>query len=123
MIWIDIGWPKQVLWPNGSESRRGYKTAAKKAAKHDAHWLTKAAIQRNGVPVDELFPTRPISVTIAVHASRAQSKPDRDNCVAVCKAYLDGMADAVRVDDREFDTPVVVFREPYDKRIVIELGA
>jgi crossover junction endodeoxyribonuclease RusA len=28
---------------------------------------------------------------------------DRDNCIAMCKAYMDGIADALVVNDRRFE--------------------
>ena len=31
------------------------------------------------------------------------AKPDADNCLAACKAYLDGIADALGVNDKELD--------------------
>jgi crossover junction endodeoxyribonuclease RusA len=37
---------------------------------------------------------------------------DRDNCVAALKSYLDGIADALGVDDRLFNTPSIAFGEP-----------
>ena len=30
-------------------------------------------------------------------------KPDADNCLAACKAYLDGVADALGINDKDLD--------------------
>jgi len=33
---------------------------------------------------------------------KTMNYPDMDNCLAMCKAYLDGIADALKVNDRRF---------------------
>jgi crossover junction endodeoxyribonuclease RusA len=52
-----------------------------------------------------------VSIAILVQP-KTRNAPDADNCVASCKAYLDGIADAMRVDDRAFAAPWIAFSEP-----------
>lgn len=66
--------------------------------------------------------TRPVPITIEVHPKPRGPLPDRDNCIAACKAMLDGIADALGLDDREFAAPKVVFSPERDGRFVVEVG-
>jgi hypothetical protein len=47
---------------------------------------------------------------------------DADNCLAAAKAALDGLADALQVNDRNFQ-PIVVYRELGAKpgKLIVEL--
>jgi hypothetical protein len=63
-----------------------------------------------------------VRVHIVVHAKPKGPLPDRDNCVAAAKAYLDGIAQRLGVNDRHFATPTVEFAAPRDGRFVIEIG-
>ncbi len=47
---------------------------------------------------------------------------DTDNCLAAAKAGLDGMADALGVNDRQFQ-PVTIFRQYGEKpgKMIVEL--
>ena len=78
----------------------------------------KEAIGANGVPdFPEIIPVR-----LVVHPKPKGPKPDRDNCVAAAKAMLDGIADALKVNDRRFEAPSVTFATPRDGRFVVEIG-
>lgn len=47
---------------------------------------------------------------------------DRDNATAMCKAYLDGVADAVQQDDSEWDfTGVTFYVDKNNPRLEIEI--
>jgi crossover junction endodeoxyribonuclease RusA len=52
-----------------------------------------------------------VSIAVTVHP-KTRNPIDRDNCVAALKSYLDGIADALGVDDQTFDTPSISFGEP-----------
>lgn len=46
--------------------------------------------------------------------------PDADNCLASCKAYLDGVADALKVDDRVMEcTGIKRVRDKFAAKTVI----
>ncbi len=61
--------------------------------------------------VTKADPYAPVSIAVTVHP-RTRNAIDRDNCVASLKSYADGIADALGVDDRIFDTPSIAFAEP-----------
>ena len=53
----------------------------------------------------------PIGLSYIIHPKTANAI-DRDNCVAAMKAYQDGIALALKVDDAAFLTPTIEFGEP-----------
>lgn len=93
MTEVRLPWPKRILWPNG----RGHHMTiykARKAAKAVAFWTAQEA--KLVAPESEL-----IAVIIEFHPpTRAHS--DEDGRIGACKAYLDGIAKAVGVNDSRF---------------------
>lgn len=90
----ELPWPPRILSPNG----RGHHMAvykAKKAAKRAGGNAVLAA----GRP--RFAQGAPLSVTITFHPP-TRAVPDEDNAIASLKAYLDGIAAALGVDDRMF---------------------
>lgn len=118
---IDLPWPAPVLWPNGPRPRN-HGHMASVTAKHRqwAHWATLDALPPYYLP--GAWAGGDIPVTIVVHAKAKGPLPDRDNCIAACKAMLDGVADGLGVNDRLFGTPRVEFSPVRDGRIVLILG-
>ena len=97
--------PAKVLWPNG----RGHHMAKHREFKKHKEWArlaTLAALPRcfkwNGEPVK-------LRVTIT---PKTKHPVDRDNCVAAMKAYQDGVAAALVIDDQHFLVPEIAFAEP-----------
>ena len=103
MIEIDLPWPAPILWPNGPQARnRGHKASVTHKHRDWAHLATLEALQgRTGFV--------PARIVIRVHPKPRGPLPDKDNCIAACKAMLDGIADALHVNDRFFPTPEVEF--------------
>ena len=102
---IILPFPDKSLWPNG---RAHWATKSRAFAKHKA-WAfnaTKANLPRcfnwNGEPIKIAYKITP----------KTAHKIDRDNCVAAMKAYQDGIALALKVDDSAFAVPVIEFAEP-----------
>ncbi len=116
---VELPWPDKLLWPNGSEGNRYAKSGAKKAARHAASWAAIEARQRYGVPAHA---GGDIDVTLYVHAKPRGPLPDKDNCVAAIKVQLDAIAEQIGANDRQFSAPRVVFCEPRDGRMVVELS-
>lgn len=114
---IDLPWPHKLLWPNGSVGNRHAK--AREVKKHRS-WAFLATLEAVGGerPVLPL----PLPITLHVHAKRFGTLPDADNCVAALKSSLDGIADALKVNDRAFASPVVKYAPERDGRFVVELG-
>ena len=100
-----LPFPAKVLWPNGRPAHWAVKARAVKAARQAA-WATALAAGVTG-----LRGALGYSISVVVHP-RTRHPIDRDNCVAALKSYLDGLADALGVDDRTFNTPSIAFADP-----------
>lgn len=110
---IVLPYPNKALWPNG-RSHHMAKARAFKAAKLDAAWATRAASIALG---DGPFP-----VHITVKPKAKGPAPDADNCVAACKAYLDGIASALGINDRHFAAPTVTISPERTGQFIITVG-
>lgn len=100
---IALPFPAKILWPNG----RGHHMAKHRAFKAHKQWAyaaTLAAFPRGAQP-DALTPYYTITPKTA-------HPIDRDNAVAAMKAYQDGIALALKVDDSAFAVPVITFATP-----------
>lgn len=102
---IVLPFPHKALWPNG---RAHYMTKAREVKKHRewARLATMAALPRCFKWSGERIKLR---VTITPKTAHAI---DRDNCVAALKSYIDGIADALGVNDSAFAVPEIVFAKP-----------
>lgn len=100
-----LPFPDKLLWPNGRTRRY---MAKHRVLKSHRGWA-KIAAQAAGVK--NLPRGHSYSIAITVHP-KTKHPIDRDNAVSSAKAYLDGIADAMGVDDRHFDTPTIAFAEP-----------
>ena len=111
---IELPYPAAPLWPN-KRSHWAKKHTATKKARGDAYSLAGAA-------TSPIYTDTPIAVKITVGGKPKGPLPDRDNCIAAAKAYLDGIADAIGINDRDFDAPKVVFSSVRNSTFVIEIG-
>lgn len=115
---VELPFPDRRLNPNSSKGKHWAATVAlRKAARVDAALLTKAA-GASGIftPGQELA----LVITFIQPDRRAR---DRDNLLAACKPMLDGVADALGVNDSQFE-PMTIRRE-YGKKpgaVVVEIG-
>jgi crossover junction endodeoxyribonuclease RusA len=97
---IELPWPHKILWPNGSVGNRFVKSGQTKKHKE---WAFLAALSEgapyfwNGGKNDR------IPVLLKFYPKPRGPAPDKDNAQASVKAYLDGVAKAMGVDDRLFD--------------------
>lgn len=112
MITIDLPYPHKALWPNG---RAHWGTKSTQTQKHRqwAHLATMAETP------DGFMPS---AIKLVVYAKPKGPLPDRDNCIAACKALLDGVADALGVNDQDFPAPTVEFSTPREGRFVLVLS-
>jgi len=111
-----LPWPKPTLSPN----RRGHwatKASAVKTARRTAGNVMLAAIADRGIvrPV-----AGPVKVILWCHPPDRRRR-DWDNLVASCKAYIDGIADALRVDDSKFQLDVRFGDPVKDGRIEVQI--
>lgn len=118
MIVVDLPYPHKLLWPNG----RAHWAAKAVQVKRHRQWADTATLEAIGGRLIALDAFQPIPVAITVRPKPTGREPDRDNVVAACKAYLDGIAQRLHLDDRMFATPVVQFARPRDGRFVIKIG-
>lgn len=89
------------------------KSKAVKQARQDGYIATKAA----KITPDMFHLDKKIHVYIYFY-SRTKKWPDDDNCLAAFKPYRDGIADALGVDDKMFQSHPVVMQETGSKMIV-----
>lgn len=111
---IALPFPARVLWPNGRTLNHRFKAAAFKKAREEAAWAAKAA----GVRVCD----SPIPVHLVVKPKAKGPAPDKDNCVSACKAYLDGIASAIGINDRHFAAPTVEISTERTGQFIITIG-
>ena len=90
---IELPWPPRALWPNG---RPHWVTRAREVAKH-RQWAKVAALAAQGAVSDGA-----IAMTITYRPQPQGRLPDDDGVVSACKAYRDGIADALGIDDSRF---------------------
>lgn len=117
-VLIELGWPAKALNPN---SREHFMTKSRfiKAAKTTAFWATKAVLGRAEFPHDG---EARIAVIVTAYPPDKRDR-DSDNLLASCKSILDGIAQALGVDDKFFD-PRVQWAEPVSYgKLVIEVRA
>jgi hypothetical protein len=130
VIRVELPYPDKALWPNG---RAHFRTKAKAVKNHRA-WADLAALQAvqiaqistacslySGAEVDS--DQTPIRVHMLVYPKPRGPLPDKDNCVAAAKSYLDGIAQRLGINDRLFAAPTVEFDSLRNGRFVIEIGS
>lgn len=88
---IDLPWPHKDLSPN-ARCHWTRKHRAVKVHREAAHWQSKP---RGPIEADE------VRVTIVAYPPTRHAFDD-DNFIARCKPYLDGIADGLEINDRNF---------------------
>ncbi|KEZ00297.1 hypothetical protein AI27_06455 [Sphingomonas sp. BHC-A] len=113
---IELPFPAKILWPNG----RGHHMRRHSAAKKHKGWARAAALaERKHAPAGEQ-----LRLIATFHPKPAGPAPDKDNAGASLKAYQDGIAWALGVDDRHFAQPEVIFGDRVKGgKVVIEVVA
>lgn len=110
---IDLPWPSRTLHPNARPHRMA-KARATKAAREAARWASK----RVRIAADAIFVT-------AVFTPPTYHARDLDGMQASIKAYCDGIADEIGIDDKfwTWRAPrVEPFKAPGSVTIEIEVA-
>lgn len=94
---IELPWPVKELSPN-ARVHWAVKASAAKSARKNAAWATRAA----GLSKLDLAS---LKVTVVYHAPDKRRR-DADGVLSSCKAYLDGVADVIGVDDSNFELAI-----------------
>lgn len=117
---IELPYPAKILWPNG----RGHHMAKHREFKKHKLWAygaMKAEIFQ--IPGPERQPPPERIRWSATFYPKTKHAPDKDNAAASLKAYQDGIAAAMQIDDSRFDNPTIHFAEPVrNGRVVVVLG-
>jgi crossover junction endodeoxyribonuclease RusA len=105
MIFVVLPWPPKDLSPN-ARVHWSKKSAAAKAYRHECGWTVKAAqlalALDAGKHVDPKFSASgPITLDIEFFEPDKRAR-DIDNMLASIKSGIDGIADALGVNDRRF---------------------
>jgi hypothetical protein len=94
---ITLPWPDRILSPN-SRSHWSQSAKAKKKARQDGHYAALIANYDKSTFVDY---DGKLHLFIYFYA-KTRNYPDADNCMSSCKAAIDGIADALGINDRRF---------------------
>jgi len=103
-VTLQLPFPAKALWPNG----RAHWAEKARAVKKHRGWAYFSACAPD---VPKADPESRVAIAVTVHP-KTRNLIDRDNCIASLKSYLDGIADALGVDDRTFDAPTITFADP-----------
>lgn len=102
---ITLPFPHKALWPNG---RAHWAIKHREFQKHK-QWAYIATLSR----LPRCFKHNGQLVTLTYNITpKTANKIDADNAVAAMKAYQDGIAMALGIDDSAFAVPVVTFGKP-----------
>jgi len=114
---IELPYPAKILWPNG----RGHHMAKHRENKKHIAWAYAA--MKDQLPPSFKHDGTPLRIRATFHPKTA-NLPDRDNCSASLKAYQDGIAKALGVDDASFIEPLIYIAEPVKGgKVMIEVVA
>lgn len=117
---VTLAWPDSRLNPNKSKGMHWAATAnLRKNARAAASFVTAKALRQAGV---DLSKAGPVALTITFIQPDRRAR-DRDNLLAALKPSLDGVAQALGVNDSEFE-PVTIRREygPKPGSVVVEIA-
>lgn len=105
-VTVILPWPDRKLNPNYSKGRHWTSTTdQRKTARMAAHVLTSNALHLAKTP-DHVGD---VALTIVFMAPDKRHR-DRDNLLSALKPSLDGIADAMGVNDSQFN-PITISRE------------
>lgn len=117
---IELPWPAKENSPNYQGKLR-LKMRAKKEARHNGYWAAYAALDANRGRVLWSRDAATIPVRITFHPPTRQRR-DLDNFQAAVKHELDGIAEALQVDDRLF-RPVSDWGDVCKPgKVIVEIG-
>lgn len=94
---IILPWPDKALSPN-SRVHWGQKAKAAKVARQRGKWEAMCADFNT-----DTFKGYDGKLHLWIdYYAKTRNYPDADNCLSASKAYLDGIADALGINDRRF---------------------
>ena len=90
---VILSWPNPVLSPNARPNRMAKARSTKKAREEAFYSARAAGVYRAG-PQETAT-----GISLRFLLCRPNVQIDKDNAIASCKAFLDGIADALGVRD------------------------
>jgi len=123
MLKIILPYPSPGLMPNRKNGRHwGATVSIKNKAFNVAGFLTMAEL--NKAPhIEYCGAVGKIPLTITF-VRKDKRSTDLDNCLAASKSALDGIAEVLRIDDKQFEP--ITLKRGYDKStdsyMVVEIG-
>lgn len=119
---LALPYPNKLLWPNGRTRNPRAKAAQVKKHRQWAYYAACAEREAMFLLLRSASVPGAIGLHITVHGKRTGPMPDKDNVVASVKAYQDGIAQALGIDDKHFATPTVEFAATRTGEFVIRVG-
>lgn len=107
MIEIVLGWPPTDLSPN---ARKHWAQVARAKKQYRQNCSTATKLQLKKYKYDSLPEKLVLEMTFIPPDRRSY---DRDNLVARMKAGIDGLADALRINDKRFNTVISTMDQDY----------
>jgi crossover junction endodeoxyribonuclease RusA len=115
---IELNFPSADLFPNRAKGRHWSATYEHKTRERtEAYLLTKQAKNKAKWEWNE----KQIEIHLTFEMPDKRHR-DIDNCLAASKSALDGVAEALGVDDKFFN-PLCIFREQREKpgKLIVEI--
>lgn len=116
---IILPWPDTALMPNKKNGRHwGNTQAAKVRARQDGYFGAKQALGANTLAMADRMPTR---ITFVAPDRRSR---DIDGLLGCIKANLDGIAQAIGIDDKHFRPMTLDDGLDKEKKgfVIVEIG-
>ena len=109
---VTLAWPARPLSPN-ARAHWAVKARAARAARRDAECATRVALEHEPHATSPTSLTSPMPLTLHFTLwPPSRRRFDQDNVLAALKSALDGIADALGMDDSEFKIGRVIRDEP-----------
>ena len=109
MIEIVLGWPPTDLSPN-ARKHWAVVAKAKRQYRKDCFSVSKEQLKKYKNITDNIHEKLVLEMTFIPPDRRSY---DRDNLVARMKSGIDGLADALRINDKRFNTVISTMDSDY----------
>lgn len=110
---VTLNHPPQEVRPN-ARVHWARKAKLVKLCRSSAFWACKKAIQ------EQEFTLKPTAYGLVWYYFG--QKPDADNCLSSCKAYIDGCCDALKINDKYLECCFIRRLRDKEKRGKIEIS-
>jgi len=109
MIEVVLGWPPTDLSPN-ARKHWAIVARAKKQYRKDCYSVSKEQLKKYKKETENIPERLVLEMTFIPPDRRSY---DRDNLVARMKSGIDGLADALKINDKRFNTVISTMDQDY----------